>query len=441
MKHEQNRQNPQQSVEHLFRHKHAEILAAILRSVGFENMELVEEAIQGAFQKALEHWPYAGMPENPGGWLYTVARNRTIDALRKRKRDRRRESAGAADMHLAGADCDPSDLPDELSTGLDDLATMILLCCNPAISPIGQVCVTLRAACGFSVLEIARVLGMRPEAVKKTLTRSRKRIATERRSLKVLAPGRVSERFWIVMQCLYAMFTEGYAASSGPSPMRREVAEEAIRLADILLAASIVPESEKADLHALVALMLFQLARFDARCDALGTPIRIEDQDRTLWNRDLIHAGLTALAHSQRAPRISAYHLEARIAAEHATSPDFSRTDWTLILRLYDDLLKLKPDRAVQLNRIVALGRARGPDEALEQMARLEPPDGSPARDRYLYHAARGDLLLAAGRPGAGQREWSLAAGFAPTKAEQAHAQKKSGPAPEPVPNSDRPAS
>lgn len=416
-----------QLTEHLFRRKYGEMLAALLRAVGYHNFALAEEALQTAFQRALETWPVSGAPQNPAGWLYNVARNAALDALRKDKIKAQKlfslEEQNAPSLSpVILAEQESSAAPPDL----DDLATMILLCCNPDLSAKAQVCLTLKAACGFSVHEIARALGMEDEAVKKTVTRAKEKMSGDPAILHALDAKRIAERFALVMETVYAMFTEGYSASRGESQLRRDIAEEAIRLIDTLLASTLTPQSRIGELHALMALMLFQFARFEARVDENGAAIRLQEQDRGKWNAELIRAGLVALDHSKNETEPTAYHLEARIAAEHAISPSFAATNWKNILALYDQLLRVKDTEQVRLNRIVALRYAKGPEAALREMeAPLQTPTENKFASSFLFHAVWADLLEASGRNREARAEWESAAYIAPTTAERKFIEKK----------------
>lgn len=411
--------------EHLFRRKYGEMLAALLRKFGYKNFTLVEEAIQSSFLRALETWPFSGIPANPAGWLFNVARNAALDALRKEQTEQQKISEFAQEIETLHEPFAASEASRREDTHeLDDLTTMILLCCNPELSAKAQVCLTLKAACGFSVREIARALGAEEETVKKTITRAKEKVSANPSILHALDAARIEERFPFVMETLYAMFTEGYSASSGVSQLRRDIAEESIRLADVLLAGKFTPEKYKGGLQALIALMLLQYARFEARVGDDGVPLRLQEQPRDKWNREIIRAGLAALETSKTTLVPTAYHLEARIAAEHVTSPSFAATDWKKILALYDQLLVLKNTAPVRLNRIVALRYAEGPEVALRDLEALQPAENKFASS-FLFHAVWADLLEACGRAMEAQTEWKSALLNAPTEAEQKFIKKK----------------
>lgn len=412
--------------EHLFRRKYGEILAALLRFLGYQNFELAEEAVQTAFQRALEVWPYSGIPANPAGWLYSVARNASLEVLRRKQTEAQK---------INQLQLESQQFPEEkgafedLDLQLDDLPTMILLCCNPELSPKAQVSLTLKAACGFSVKEIARALGMAEEAIKKTITRAKEKVAAEPTLLQDLNQQRIADRFPQVTETLYAMFTKGYSASSGESQLRREIAEEAIRLSGLILHSKFTPQDRKGELSALLALMLLQGARFDARADQNGTPLRLQDQDRSKWNQEMIRAGLVALASSKMSKRLTAYHIEARIAAEHSTSPSFDEINWSMILAFYDQLLAIKDSQDVRLNRIVALRYAKGAAVALKELETFASTDrasgAAPAARTFLFHATKADLLESLACHAEALLEWEKALENAPTAADRGFVEEK----------------
>jgi RNA polymerase sigma-70 factor (ECF subfamily) len=415
--------NPPSLTEHLFREKYGEILATLLRSSGYEHMDLAEEAVQFAFQRALEKW-LTGLPKNPGGWLYTVAKNAFLESLRRGKTEQQKYEQIQHETELF-----ESHSYFELEEALDDLAAMILLCCNPELNPKSQVCITLKSACGFSVKEIARALGMQEEATKKIITRAKEKIEEDHDVFQELDQERIAERFTLVLETLYAMFTEGYSASGGETQLRKDVAEDAIRLANVFLQTKLTPVERRGEIHALIALMLLQFARFAARADEAGLPIRLQEQDRSKWNQGMVHAGLLALKESQASPRPSVFHLEARLAAEHATSPSFEGTNWKSILKLYDELLLLKDTPEVRTSRIVSVKYAEGWEPALAELEALESALKSQKAmtvpRSFLIHAVRADILEAAGKREEASKEWREAKKDAPTQADQDFVQKK----------------
>lgn len=415
-------------IEHLFRRKYGEILAVLLRHFGYEYFDVAEEAVQTAFQKALENWSITGVPQNPAGWLSAVARNAAYDAIKREKIGRQKidQLKNGIEESLEKI-TQPEIDPDKSNDEMDDLAVMILLCCNPEVSEKAQVCLTLKTACGFSIREIARALAMNEESVKKTITRAKEKVIVSPELLKKLKQNKITERFKVVMEILYAMFTEGYSASSGEIQLRKEIAEEAIYLSNALLESKLIPNESKPELSALIALMYFQIARFEARIKNEGLPIRLQEQDRNLWDRNLINAGFAMLEKSKATDSVSSYHLEARIAAEHSISNSFEETKWKSIYNLYKKLLQIKDTIPVQLNSIVALKYAESSSTALIAIEKLSLdkriPDGR-SSEAYLYHSVKADILEALERKEAA-KEWEKALKYAPTLAEQKFIEEK----------------
>lgn len=370
-------------VEHLFRHASGRIVAGLTRSLGAQHLDLAEECVQTAFVRALETWPYRGLPENPAGWLTEVARNAALDFLRRDANLRRK----AADIDL------PAGLSGSAGARFDDEAAMILMCCHPEIPPESRIALTLKTVSGFSVAEIARALLSTEAAAAQRVVRA-KRLLRER-GIRFALPARleVAARQESVLDVLYLMFNEGYAAQ-GDELTRRELCAEAIRLVSILAQ---TPATETPEVHALAALMYLQASRLDARVAADGEMVLLPDQDRSLWDRDLIARGLRHLERSAAGSALSAFHLEAAIAACHATAESSGSTDWAAILSLYDRLLSRNPSPVVRVNRAVALSMVEGPHAAL---AVLEAAAGDPALARYgLLPAAQGEMWERAGEP------------------------------------------
>ncbi len=413
------------ATEHLFRHKYGEILAALWRYTGYENFETVEEAVQIAFQRALEKWLYTGVPDNPAGWLYAVARNTYLETIRRRKMEYLKLEQLHQQIEAPDDDRLATNELTQMTDVNDDLAMMLLLCCNPDLPPKGQICLTLKAACGFSVSEIAHALDMQEEAVKKTISRAKEKVATDRPALQAVRTDRVTTRFVLVLETLYALFNEGYFASRGNTQLRQDIAEEAIRLAHIFLDSTLTPTQYKGELYALIALMLCQFARFSTRTDTAGVPIRLQEQDRNQWNQEMIQAGLAALTASQVSEYVSIFHLEARIAAEHALSPSFSATRWPTILSLYDQLLQQKDTPAVRLSRIVAIHYAQGWEPAQRELDQLEASGLYTISQSFLFHAVRADLLEARGKSVEAVKEWQEAQRYAATVADRLFVEQK----------------
>lgn len=367
--------------EHLFRHAAGRLVAALTRALGPARLDLAEEVVQDALVRALEIWPYRGVPDNPTGWLFAVARHAALDRLRREAVLRRK---------LSLLVLEPAPAP--VTEREDDELVMIFLCCHPSLPPAARIALTLKTVGGFGVEEIAAALLTRPAAVAQQLVRAKRRIRRQR--IPLALPGRqaLDARLDSVLEVLYLMFTEGYSAHRGEQLTRAELCGEALRLTRILLRAK---PTDLPSVNALLALMLLQSSRLPARADDEGDLLRLAEQDRSRWDRAAIREGIHHLERSAAGDHVTAYHIEAAIAACHAATVDGAATDWTRILELYGDLLEIKPSPVVALNRAVALAMVDGPRAGIRALQAL-------ARERTMarYHllpAALGGLWQRAG--------------------------------------------
>lgn len=416
---------PADLVDHLFRREAGRIVAALSRSLGSGHLDLAEESVQEAMIEALRRWPFHGVPERPGGWLYRVARNRALDRLRRQTSFRDKEpeirrsllADGPGEGVPEGSDprrtgssgtIPTAPSPDAVRTVrfpgelTDDQLRLIFLCCHPELPPDARVTLTLKLACGFGVAEIARAFLDKESTVAQRLVRAKRTLRDRRMPVEVPAPAEIPARLDSVLEVLYLTFNEGYAASAGDEHVKADVCAEALRLTEELarLPGRLL-EDFRPPIHALAALLCFQASRTPARTDARGTIVLMEDQDRSLWDRALVVRGFAHLERSAAGPRVTHYHLEAAIASHHAAAPDWAATDWPAILGLYDRLLALHPSPVVALNRAVALAHARDPEAGLAALDEVEH-DPEARRTLSAYHllpATRGTLLLQAGRP------------------------------------------
>ncbi|HJR60418.1 MAG TPA: sigma-70 family RNA polymerase sigma factor [Vicinamibacterales bacterium] len=385
-------------VDHLFRERAGQMLAWLTRVFGPAHLDLAEEVVQDALVKALQQWPYAGVPANPAGWLFQVARNGAIDAVRRHRSFRHHATAIAAELTrsaeiLALGSVAAGDLIQ------DDELRMIFLCCHPALPRDARVALSLKTAGGFSVQEIARAFLTNDAVIAQRLVRAKRRL----RELDVPfeLPGGVAlaERIDSVLEVVYLLFNEGYAAREGDDLVRLDLCVEALRLAR-LVAGSAVTAAPAA--HALLALIAFQSARLPSRVDDAGEIVLLEDQDRSLWDPRLIALGFTHLERSAHGRAMTPYHAQAAIAATHAGAASAHETRWDVILSLYDDLLALNPSPLVALNRVVAVWKVKGLDHALQDLATLE---NAPAlAGYYLLPVVKGRLLAASGDGEAARR-------------------------------------
>ena len=363
------------------------MLATLIRLL--DDFELAEEARQEAFASALEHWPKTGIPENPRAWLVNVGRNRAIDQLRRNQvfkhKVLRLEKAAAEEAQ------DPSTHPDEAFG--DDRLRLIFTCCHPAIAPAVQVALTLRAICGLSTEAVARAFLVSEEAMAQRLVRAQHKIREAGIPYEIPEPPLLDERVQSVLAVIYSVFTEGYSVTSGEALISAELCLEAIRLARLVDA--LLPG--RADVQGLLALMLLHDARRKARLTEQGDIVLLEHQDATLWDQAQIAEGLALVEKALTAPgRVSAYAVQAAIAALHARAPADGATDWPQIAALYEVLLRLQASPVVELNRAVAISMVDGPAKALPLVDSLAAR--SHFQDYHLLHVVRADLLRRLGR-------------------------------------------
>ena len=369
-------------VEHLFRHSAGHMVSRLARWLGAARLDLAEEAVQDALLRGLATWPFRGVPLEPRGWLFQVARNRAVDFLRREASLRGK---------LDGFDGWPEEAPPAPALGDDELA-MMFMCCHPSLPPAARVALTLKTVGGFSVDEIAAAFLAEGDAIAQRLVRARRQIREHAIAIEIPAEDELGGRLDSVLDVLYLLFNEGYSAHGGPNLTRAELCGEAIRLAEILAGN---PATDRPVVHALLALMLLQASRLPARVDEAGEVLLLAEQDRGMWNQELIGRGLRHLDCAASGRTITAYHVEAAIAAAHAVAVDDAATDWGYVVRLYDDLLAIKPSPVVELNRAIALAMAEGPAVGIAAIERIEQ---DPALARYyLLPAALGRLWLEAG--------------------------------------------
>jgi RNA polymerase sigma-70 factor (ECF subfamily) len=399
-------------VEHFFRHEYGRLVATLARRVGMRHVEMVEDAVQSSLETALQAWTVSGLPDNPSAWLYRVARNKLAGQLRQSVRRQRLAEQHALDQELPA---DPGAAALLSGQVRDDLLRMLFACCHDDIPADSQLVFALKSLCGFDVREIALRLFTSEANVYKRLARARERLRTLPRDAlqsEFLDASTRDARLPAVHRILYLMFTEGYLSSRADAAIRRELCEDAIRLTTILAdhALGRTPAT-----CALLALMHLHAARFDARLDGMGGLLLLEEQDRERWDQQRIALGLSWLAQSSEGERISRYHAEAAIAAEHCLAPTLAETRWQRVAKCYELLHALAPSPLHELNRAVAVSEWQGPAAALAIVESLQPPtwlEGS-----YLWAAVLADLHHRCGNAQAARLHRANALESAPTPA------------------------
>jgi RNA polymerase sigma-70 factor (ECF subfamily) len=374
-----------ETVDAVYRSESRRVLATLIRLLG--DFDLAEEALHEAFASAVEQWARDGVPENPRAWLVSAGRFKAIDAVRRRARH---DASLAVLADRLDDDLRRSAGPEAVAVE-DDRLRLIFTCCHPALPPEAQIALTLREVCGLTTEEIARAFLTAPSTLAQRIVRAKAKIRDARIPYQIPSREDLPDRLETVLQVIYLVFNEGYTASSGDSVTRSELSEEAIRLGRLLL--ELLPELE---IRGLLALMLLHESRRVARSSPSGEVVLLENQDRSLWNREQIEEGLTHVSEAFASGQIGPYTLQAAIAATHAAAPEATATDWGRIVRLYDLLLQIEPSPIIELNRAVAVAMRDGPTAGLELV------DAILARGElvgyHLAHAARADLCRRLGR-------------------------------------------
>ncbi|MEV5963861.1 RNA polymerase sigma factor [Kribbella sp. NPDC051952] len=393
-------------VEEVFREERGRLLAALARRFG--DLDLAEEVTSEAIEVALVRWPVDGVPPNPGGWLMTTARRRAVDRLR-------RDQVYAAKLAVLQIEADraaPQPIGDELP---DERLQLFFTCAHPALAAEDRGALTLRCLAGLTTPEVARAFLVPTATMAKRIVRAKARIRVARIPFRVPGPEELPERLPGVLQVIYSVFTEGYAASSGPYLQRLDLAEEAIRLARILY--RLLPNER--EVTGLLALMLLVHARRDARTGPDGQIVLLEDQDRGAWDQEMITEGRELVVAALTGGPAGPYAVQAAIAALHDEATDFAGTDWLQIVTLYDVLLGIDPSPVIALNRAAAIAMRDGAEAGL---ALLDELSAEPRlRDYYPFALARADLLHRLGRLPAARTAYGRALELAGTEPERAH--------------------
>jgi RNA polymerase sigma factor (sigma-70 family) len=398
-------------VEHFFRHESGRLVALLTRSLGVRRLDLVEDVVQASLMQALEVWARQGIPADPAAWLYRTARNRAVDTLR-----RERTHARILPRVAEGHDFEEQALaePTFVEEIGDEPLRLLFLCCHESVPIESRIALALRTVCGFSTAEIARGLLTTEANVQKRIVRAKERLRDEPGSWESPGLAPLRGRLDAVNSVIYLLFNEGYSASEADEPIRRDLCDEARRLARMLAEH---PVGDDQSVFALLALISFHAARFDARISMAGTVVLLDEQDRTTWDWALIREAMAWMARSASGETLSRYHVEAGIAWEHCRARSFAETDWDQIIRLYATLERIAPSPIHVLNRAVAEAYRNGPHAGLARLATV-PHDQIPSRYPG-WPAVVAELHFRAGDLDRAEQAWSEALALTHSRVDQ----------------------
>jgi RNA polymerase sigma-70 factor (ECF subfamily) len=403
-------------LEHLFRREAGRIVSWLVGLLGSHHLQLAEDAAQESMLRAAQTWPFQGIPEKPEAWLFRVAHNHAISALRRDTNFGDKANELIALLELRAQHVEDLDAEENLR---DDELRMIFMCCPPQLAQDAQVALSLKLVSGFSVGEIARIFLAEEKTIAQRLVRAKRLIREQNLSLIMPRKAELQRRLSSVLDVIYLMFSGGYAAHTGEELIRRDVCLEALRLGRLVADSSMAAPR----VDALMALMALQAARLPARTDAAGDLVLLEEQDRSLWDNALIALGFSYFDKSIAGDEISVWHIQAAIAATYASAESAETIDWPAILEHYDQLLVMAPSPVVALNRAVVVMKVHGAEASLTALAPLEKDDA--LRRYHLLPAVRGRVLAELGRLAEAEVAFSAALECSCTKPEKRFLQRQ----------------
>jgi len=402
--------------DHLFRHEWGKMVAVLTRTFGTENLELAEDVVQDTFLAAFQVWVQQGIPANPQAWLYRVARNKALNRIRHNRFSSQHDFSNPArplPSHGPALHTFPEE-PWEPHRVSDDMLRMMFACCHPGLPEEQQVTLILKTLCGFSTAEIARAFFCPEDTVSKRLYRGKAFFREHRIRPEIPGPGELQQRLEAVLHSVYLLFNEGYNSGQPDRLIRTDLMEEALLLGRLLTAH---PETAQPATFALLALLCYQYSRSQSRLGADGNIILLDQQDRSQWNHEWIAAGNEYMNRAAVGNTVSAYHLQAAIAFEHCSAPDFAQTNWTGIVRYYRWLCRLSPSPVFELHMAVAVLHAEGTAAALRILEQMDAPKKMDSY--YLYHSLLGEINQRDGRHEAARQHFEKALALTGSEAEK----------------------
>jgi len=413
--------SPQQIVDHLFRHESGKMIAVLTRIFGMHNLSLAEDVVQEAFLKAVQTWTFQQLPDNPSAWLMTVARNKALDIIRRQQHFRHLSGELAYQLQHATEDAVQQLFLDTEIT--DSQLRMIFACCHPSLKAEDQIAFTLKTVSGFGAAEIARALLTNEAVIQKRLYRAKQFIKDEGIQLEIPSGRQLPPRLDTVYTVLYLLFNEGYNSLKADELIREDLCMEAMRLCLLLSEHQV---GKQPATFALLSLMCFQTSRFDSRIDENNSIVLLQNQDRSTWNKELIDRGYHYLRLSSAGERLTVYHVESAIAAEHCLASSFEQTNWQRMRQLYDLLLEQKPMPVVLLNRAIVQSQLGKTATAIQEILAI-PDIEKLLSSHYIYSAVLGDLYLQCGETLLAQKHLTQAGALTTSQAERKLIQEKLG--------------